>query len=113
MNMLEISQIIIGLGFFLFIPGYLTTKIFFDKTTKLEKILLSVVFSIMIGIAIGIFFGYNKLQAQLTGGFTFNNIFISEIIITFIIATILYLKRRINTKTKHKKQILKTKELKF
>jgi uncharacterized membrane protein len=93
MNLLAIAQIIIGLCFFLYLPGYLLTRLFFRNISNFENILLSIMSSIMIGMSIGIFFGYDRAQALLTGGFTFENILIAEIIITLVLAVLLYGKR--------------------
>lgn len=98
MNLLDIPQIIIGLAFFAYIPGFLIVKMFFDKEEMLEKQLLSVVFSIMIAIAIGIFFGYDRAQALRFGGFTTQNLWLGEIIVTGLLLSVLIVKQTLMKK---------------
>jgi len=97
-DFIAIFRIIFGLGLFLFIPGYFLTKIFFNKSKRLELILLSLMFSIMSGLTIGIFFGYDRAQALKTGGFTFNNLFIAELVLTLLLMIIFYIQQRVNDK---------------
>lgn len=86
----SIIQLILGIAFFAFLPGYFIVKLFFDEQETYEQILLAVVFSIMIAIAIGIFFGYDRAQAVRTGGFTVKNLWTGEIAVTSL-AAIAYL----------------------
>ena len=85
----DILKIVIGIPVALFIPGWLIVSIFFRELKILEKIAFSIAFSIMLDIAIAIFFGYNEAQALRTGGLTFTNIVYAELIIMFILALIL------------------------
>ena len=109
MSILDIINIIFGLAFFAFIPGFLIVKLFFGKEEVLEKSLLSILFSIMIAISIGIFFGYDRSQAALTGGFTAQNLWIGELTVTGILLSILIIKetlmkkRSFTTKKRRKK----------
>ena len=89
----ETAQIILGLLFFLFMPGFLVVKIFFDNDKFLEKIMLSMLFSIMIGLVIGVFFGYDSAQAAFTGGFTETNLWLGEIITVIVLGIALLVKR--------------------
>lgn len=93
---LSIAQIIFGLFFFLYLPGSFVVEIFFSKLKQLEKLLLSSLFSIMIGMSIGVFFGYDRVQAIRTGGFTGDNIWVAELLLTALLAFILILKRNIS-----------------
>ena len=52
---LQIIQIVFGLLFSLFIPGFLLTLIFFKELDLIEKIGLGMVLSICIDIALGLF----------------------------------------------------------
>lgn len=85
---MNILTTIIGLAFFAFLPGYLLVRLVFKDQEPLEQLLLSVIFSIMIAMTIGIFFGYDRAQAARTGGFTTKNIWMGEIIITALLGTI-------------------------
>lgn len=82
----QILQILIGSLFFAFLPGYLLVKIAFDELKDLEKLLFSIIFSITIAMAIGIFFGYDRAQAAATGGFNTLNLWKAEVAITSILA---------------------------
>ena len=84
-----------GLLFALFLPGFLITLISFREVKVLERLLLSITFSIMIAIAIGIGFGYDKNVKDITGGITPKNVWYSELVITgllFIVAAIIHRK---------------------
>lgn len=94
-TILSIAQIIFGLFFFLYLPGSFVVEIFFSKLKQLEKILLSSLLSIMIGMSIGVFFGYDRAQAIQFGGFTGDNIWVAELLLTALLAFILILKRNI------------------
>lgn len=92
---LQIAQIIIGLAFFLYLPGYFLTELFLHRLDTYEKIVLSSVFSVMIGMAVAVFFGYDRAQAAWTGGFVADNIWIAELLLTSLFAFILVLQRLI------------------
>jgi hypothetical protein len=80
---------IMGFVFALFLPGFFVTMIFFRHSKWLEKLLLSVTFSIMIALTIGIVLGYNKEVAQITGGISPANVWQWELFVTgffFILA---------------------------
>lgn len=100
---LNIAQIIFGLAFFLFIPGFIIVQLFFKESKTLEQILLAILFSIMVGLAIGVFFGYDRAQAVRTGGFTANNLWTAQLIITTLLLIILIIKRRLTKPVKRKK----------
>lgn len=76
---------IIGLVLALFFPGYLVTLIFFKEAKVLERIVLSVAFSIMISVAIGIALGYNENVKNITGGINKSNVWRWELILTAIL----------------------------
>ncbi|MFH0874999.1 MAG: hypothetical protein V1859_03615 [archaeon] len=97
--MIEILRIIAGSLFALFIPGFLTAKLFFPEFKILEKIAFSIAFSIMISIVIAIYFGYDEAWALKTGGLTFPNIVKAECFLLFIFA-IIFLVKYIIKKTK-------------
>ncbi len=79
---------IAGILFAVFIPGFFVTLIFFKESSWLEKILLSITFSIMIAVAIGIALGYNKGAAEATGGINPSNVWRWEIAITGFFAVL-------------------------
>lgn len=90
---MSIAQIIAGLAFFLFIPGYIITLLAFDDLEGLERIMIAAVLSIMVGLAIGVFFGYDRAQAVWTGGFTKENLWMGEVAITFLLSLAYIVKR--------------------
>ncbi len=106
-TILSISQIIIGLLFFLFLPGYFAVKLFFNSLKIDKQYLLSVIFSIMIGLVIGVFFGYDRAQALRTGGFTPENIWVGELMVTAGLALFLAIRRIIK-----KQKLLKARKRK-
>ena len=87
---LQIIQIIFGLLFALFIPGFLVALIFFKELELIEKVALAFVFSICIDIIVGLFLGYNEAMKNLTGGITAFNIWIYLVVITIILILILF-----------------------
>jgi uncharacterized membrane protein len=58
----------IGLFFVFVIPGFLLTQIFFKDSEVLEKILSTVLMSIMFTTAIALLLGFNEFTFNLTGG---------------------------------------------
>ncbi|MBU0756897.1 MAG: hypothetical protein KKF44_02430 [Nanoarchaeota archaeon] len=101
---LELVQIILGLGFSLFIPGFLVVIIFFKEFNKAEKIAFSITFSIMISIAISIFFGYNEEWAAKTGGLTLSNIILAEFIVNSLLIVILLIQTFVQRKAVNNKK---------
>src|SRR3989338_3695637 len=79
---------VIGLIFTLFLPGYFLTLIFFREVKALERIVLSITFSIMIAVFIGIFLGYNEDVKNFTGGINKFNVWLWELIVTFVLGLI-------------------------
>ena len=102
---LEIAQVILGIIFFMFLPGWLIVQSFFKDMGKMEKIIFAIIISVILGLLIGVFFGYDRNWAQITGGFTEKNIWIGEIIITIIAGIIYLISKRFKKKNKnpHKK----------
>ena len=82
---LEFGQVIFGILLLLFVPGFFLTLLFFDELNFLEKISLGIVLSLLIDVALGIFFGYNEFMKKLTGGITSRNIWIGLISISLIL----------------------------
>ena len=105
---IQYAQIIFGLLFFLAIPGFFVVQLFFRELTTMEKTLLSVLFSIMIGLVIGVFFGYDRAQAVRTGGFTGNNIWMAELLISALLAIALATQQKIKREHKRWLQLKKT-----
>lgn len=93
---LEITQIILGIIFFMFLPGWFIVQSFFQDLGKMEKILFSIIISVMLGLVVGVFFGYDRNWAQITGGFTEGSIWLGEIIITIIAGIIYLVSRKVN-----------------
>ena len=86
---------VIGLLLALVIPGFLITLIFFREVNILERILLSVTFSIMLSVAIGISLGYNKEVKEFTGGISPSNVWMWELIVTSaLLAVVLIIHRQ-------------------
>src|SRR3989338_957752 len=79
---------VMGLITALFLPGFFITLIFFKEVNVLERLMLSITFSIMISIAVGIGLGYNKNVKELTGGITHQNVWKWELVITFSLMVI-------------------------
>jgi len=65
---------------FIFLPGYMLSR--FYKVDKDERLILSVAFSITLITLMGFLLGGNKSLKQLTGGYTFTNIFVFLTILT-------------------------------
>ena len=86
-------RVLLGLAFFLFIPGWLVVLIAFGELKGLEKTMLAVIVSIMVGLIIGVFFGYDRAQALWTGGFTPENIWMGEFAVTAFLGIVYVLKR--------------------
>jgi len=86
--MFQIIRIIIAVAFLLFIPGYLSTLILFKKLDRLEKIALSIVFSICFAILIGLILGFS-----IKIGITSLNLWISYIIVCTTLSIIYYKKK--------------------
>ena len=99
--MVSIIISIIGLLFALFIPGFFITLLFFRESDILERVMLSVTFSIMISIAIGIGLGYNKGVKEITGGISPMNVWIWELIVTavFAVPALIANRKNINLKS--------------
>ena len=93
MDIIAINQIIFGLLFSLFIPGFLIVLIFFKELDLIEKIGLGMVLSICVDIALGLFLGYNEYMKNLTGGITAENIWLGLITISLVLFMILLIKK--------------------
>jgi uncharacterized membrane protein len=89
----DIPMVVLGLLFFGFVPGFLVVKLWFDHEEFLEQALLSVVFSIMISIAVGIFFGYDRAQADRFGGFTPENVWLGVVAVTSALLVLFIIKQ--------------------
>lgn len=83
-----------GLLFALLVPGFFITLIFFREVNWLERIMLSITFSIMLSIAIGIGLGYNKEVKDITGGINPKNVWGLELIITAIVVVLALIANR-------------------
>ncbi|MFH1592029.1 MAG: DUF1616 domain-containing protein [Candidatus Woesearchaeota archaeon] len=92
---LQINQIIFGLLFSLFIPGFLVTLILFKELDLIEKIGLGMVLSICIDIALGLFLGYNEYMKNLTGGIIARNIWIGLVTISLIFFIVYLFQKRL------------------
>lgn len=87
-------MMISGLVFGMFLPGFFITWIFFREVKWLERVSLSVAYSIMITITIAISLGYNENVKNITGGITSGNLWVWELIITGILGLIAYIIHR-------------------
>lgn len=92
MMIFDILHAILGLGFALFIPGFLLTKILFHEQEILETIAFSVAFSIAIDIFLGLFLGANETMFNITGGITEMNVWFYIMGISLILGVIYLLK---------------------
>ena len=79
-----ISGLILGM----FAPGFFITLLFFREVKILERMLLSIAYSIMITIALAISLGYNENVKNITGGITSPNMLRWEFLITAILGVI-------------------------
>jgi len=77
-----------GFIFAMFLPGFFLTLIFFKEVKLLERMLLSITFSIMITIALAIMLGYNENVKNITGGITAANLWKWQLWITGILGFI-------------------------
>jgi uncharacterized membrane protein len=77
-----------GFIFALFLTGLLLTLIFFKEVKILERMLLSITFSIMLTIALAIMLGYNEEVKNITGGITAANLWKWELAITGILSLV-------------------------
>lgn len=93
---LDIIRIAVGLVFSLFLPGFLLNLLMFKKQDVNERIALSFVFSIVILTILGFSLGFQSI-ADLTGGITKSNLYISLLIINLVLGiTCLIKKRRVD-----------------
>ncbi len=92
-DFVSINRLIVGLLFFFYLPGAIIVYAYFDREKKITKALLTVAFSIMIGLIVGIFFGYNRTQARIFGGFTTTNIYLGEVIVILALTIIALIRR--------------------
>jgi len=90
----------IGLLFALFLPGFFITYIFFREVKLLERIVLSITFSIMIAVAIGISLGYNENVKNITGGINPQNVWLWELVVTSVLGLLAWFinRKQINLK---------------
>ena len=90
----------IGLLFALFLPGFFITYIFFREVKLLERIVLSIAFSIMIAVAIGISLGYNENVKNITGGINQQNVWLWELVVTSLLGSMAWFvnRKQINLK---------------
>ncbi|TKJ17505.1 hypothetical protein CEE44_03140 [Candidatus Woesearchaeota archaeon B3_Woes] len=77
---------IIGLVLLVVVPGYFLVSILFKKIDLLEKIALSVAFSLSINILIGLVLGFLKM-------FNKTNLWISSLVVTGLLFLVYYLKK--------------------
>ena len=73
---------IAGFLFALFLPGFFVTTLFFRNAKWLERIALSISFSVMVALAIGLSLGYNEATKIATGGINPYNVWKWELIVT-------------------------------
>jgi uncharacterized membrane protein len=74
---MSILQVITGIAFLFFIPGFLLVLILFKKLNLLEKIILTIGFSISINIFLGLLLAITKI-------YTRTNLYIALILISVI-----------------------------
>jgi uncharacterized membrane protein len=94
--------IILGLLFIFFIPGFLITIIFFEKSEFLEKAILSVLLSIAFFVFLGVMLGFSETMKNITGGLSSLNLWIYSLGLNLLLFAY-YLLRR----TKKQKKISK------
>jgi len=93
---LTIINVIVGLLFLLFLPGYLLTLILFDKNDLhfLERVILAVGLSISIDVFLGLILGLNRSIAFITGGLTRSNVWSGLIVISLLFLMLLVHKKK-------------------
>lgn len=74
--------IFFGIVFALFLPGFFLSLLLFKKMSFLERVVLSVLFSIIITTTLTIVLGFDEAAKERTGGVTPQNVWKWEIIIT-------------------------------
>jgi len=85
---------ILGLLFVFAIPGFLVTMIFFEKSDKFEKTILSIILSISFYVLLGVFLGFNETAKNLTGGLSTFNLWIYSLVINIALLVIYIIKKR-------------------
>ncbi len=103
MDAFTILQIVLGFAFGLFIPGYIMVRLFFSDLNKIEQVAVAIALSIATDIAIGIFLGYNKAWAQVTGGITQFTVWRAMLVVTAVLAIALFIKLGVQYAKTHKK----------
>ena len=88
-----IINVLFGILFTLFIPGFILTKLLFKDLKYLEQFLLSIVFSLIISISLGLFLGANETMANITGGITEFNLWFYMILLTIILSGAYFIKK--------------------
>ena len=78
----------------IFLVGFLTTKILFDKLDFLETLTHSLIFGISYLVIIGIILGFNETFKTITGGLTKFNLWAYTIAIDLILVAIYFFRKR-------------------
>jgi len=86
-------QIIFGILFAFFIPGFLLTLLLFNNLNILEEIAFSISFSLIILLFLGLFLGVNETMANLRGGITEFNLWFYLIFLTILLSGAYLIKR--------------------
>ncbi len=107
MTIANVFQIIVGLLLGLFIPGFLLVMILFKKLSIIEKVGLSIAFSLVIDVIIALMLGYNRSAMIATGGITTHNVWSHSVGITGILFLVLLIKytlqKPVKKNDRHKK----------
>ncbi|MBN1502123.1 hypothetical protein JW930_01145 [Candidatus Woesearchaeota archaeon] len=104
MNISGLLQIVLGIVFSLFLPGFILTLIFFKELKFIEKAVLGVALSLALDIATAIFLGYNEYMKNLTGGITANNVWTYSLTISGFLIIVYVVKSEIEWLKKRKKR---------
>ena len=86
----KILQFIGGIFLVLFIPGFFLSLILFKEVRLIERIALSVVFSIVVNILLGFLLEFRYIR-DATGGITSLNSWIYLIVISLILFLVYYI----------------------
>ncbi|MBN2566881.1 hypothetical protein JXB02_02220 [Candidatus Woesearchaeota archaeon] len=97
---LQVVQLVFGILFALLVPGYLVVMIFFRWVGPIQKVALAMLISVIMTTLIGIFLGYNRERASVTGGITTANVWKVQLVISailLVVVLILYLPRQMGS----------------
>jgi len=96
----SVINVIFGLLFGLFLPGYLLMKIFYDKQKGVERFILIVALSLAVDVLIGLSLGGNHIMKDLTGGITVLNVWVYMIFVCLVLFVVFLVKKIVSVSKK-------------